>query len=121
MTGRRGMKPKRARTDTVRAALWTIMRVYRTFTIPQLIEVLIERYPTMTYDNTQKFVRRLVNCGHVAKVGTYRGGRPGRCQAYQLRSNEIALPVLGIGRTEKFLKEEKEKETETKTEAGGES
>lgn len=121
MTGKRGMKPKRSRTDTVRAAIWDVMRVHRTFTIIQLMEALIERYPAMTYENTQKFVRRLTRYGYLAKVGQYRGGRAGTGQRYHLCSSEIALPVLGVGRSEKFLKkeEEKEKERKTKTKTGG--
>jgi len=97
------------------------MRVHRTFTIIQLMEALIERYPAMTYENTQKFVRRLTRYGYLAKVGQYRGGRAGTGQRYHLCSSEIALPVLGVGRSEKFLKkeEEKEKERKTKTKTGG--
>jgi hypothetical protein len=99
------------------------MRIYERFTVVQLVETVMDRHPSVTYDNAQKFVRRLVEYGHVVKIGNYRGGRPGRFQEYRFVSREIAMPVLGIGRTEKFLKKEKEKEKETDgdTERGGET
>lgn len=78
----------------------------RRFTMPDLLRTV----PDLKYDNAQKFIRRLLDHGYVAKTGNYTGGRAGNYQQYVLR-NDIGpiLPVLGIGRSEKFLKKKKRK------------
>lgn len=110
MAGKRGMKmpPK---INTLRQNIWRSIRIMRTFSISGLMTTV----PGLKYDNAQKFVRRLVTHGYVSKLGGYKGGRPGDCQMYVLcRDSGPEAPVLGIGRSEKFLKQQgKEREEET--------
>lgn len=117
MAGRRGMKmpPK---VNTLRQNMWRSIRIMRNFSIPGLITTV----PGLKYDNAQKFVRRLEKHRYVSKVGGYKGGRPGDCQMYVLcRDIGPVAPVLGIGRSERFLKpsgKETEKETNKEKEEG---
>lgn len=111
MAGKRGMKMP-SKSKTLRQNMWRSIRILKTFSIPGLMITV----PGLKYDNAQKFVRRLEIRGYVSKMGGYKGGRPGDCQMYVLCKNTgPTAPVLGIGRSEKFLKDpgkEREKETE---------
>lgn len=111
MAGKKGMKMP-AKVNTLRQNIWRSIRIMKTFSIPGLMVTV----PGLKYDNAQKFVRRLETHGYVSKVGGYRGGRPGDSQMYVLCKNTgPTVPVLGVGRSEKFLKnpgKETKKETE---------
>lgn len=112
MAGKRGMEMP-ADTKTLRQNIWRSIRILKRFTIPDLLRTV----PDLKYDNAQKFIRRLLDHGYVAKTGNYTGGKAGEYQKYVLRKdNGPVLPMLGIGRSEKFLKKEKEKEKNKETE-----
>jgi len=116
MAGKRGMKMP-GRKNALRQNIWRSIRIMRTFSIPGLITTV----PGLKYDNAQKYVRQLERGGYVSKVGGYKGGRPGDFQMYILcRDNGPMPPSLGIGRSEKFLKQtEKETIKETEKERKG--
>ncbi|GEM_PF-5035829 len=113
MAGKRGMKMP-ADVKSLRQNIWRSIRIMRTFTIPGLMTTV----DGLKYDNAQKFVRRLEQHGYVSKIGGYKGGTVGDYQKYII-CNDIGptVPVLGIGRSDKFLKQsgkETKKEREEK-------
>lgn len=122
MPGIKGMKMP-ANTKSLRQTMWKTIRILRRFTVPDLLKTI----PELKYSNAEKFVRALVKHGYLAKIGNYvRGKRGTDYQQYALINNSGPIvPVLNIGRSQKFLKntgKEKEKETneltETEKEAG---
>ena len=125
MAGKRGMKMP-ANTSTVRQQLWRSMRIMLTFTIPGLMRTIPEGQ-AVTYANVQKFVRRLVQHGYVAKDGVYKGGRAGDRQSYRLVNNiGPHVPILGIGRAAAQLSNKRENspektDTDTQTPSQGDT
>jgi len=113
MAGKRGMKMP-ADVSSLRQNIWRSIRIMRTFTIPTLMTTV----PGLKYENCQKFVRNLVKHRYVSKIGGYKGGRAGDFQMYVIcKDTGPIVPVLGIGRTEKFLVTGKERKKETKKES----
>jgi len=125
MAGKTGMKPRRVKPDSVRAALWRTMKIYLKFTIPGLISVT----PGATEANVRIFLIRLVRHGYIAKKGNY--NRHGLPQEYVMHSNNEPYHTICKRCGQPFSAKEcnpmlknkkKEKEKETKREnAGGDA
>ena len=118
MAGKSGMKMQPA-INSQRQKMWQSMRILRRFTIAAILRTIPG--DDITYANAQKFIRNLTKHNYVAKTGAYSGGRRGDAQEYILVNNTgPTVPVLGIGRSSRFLKEtEKERETGTDQQTGG--
>jgi Icc-related predicted phosphoesterase len=91
MPGIKGMKmtPK---PNATRRQVWKSMRILKRFTIPDLMRTLTVE---VTYENVQKYVRKLMRHGYIKKTGRYTGGRVGEYQIYQLvRDTGPDYPVV---------------------------
>jgi hypothetical protein len=123
MAGKRKMKMP-ADTSSVRQMLWRSMRIMTKFTIAGLMRTIPEE-TTVKYANVQKFVRRLVQHGYVAKDGGYKGGNAGTAQGYRLVNNiGPTMPVLNIGRAENLLSKQCKnaaENTQTETDTQGDT
>lgn len=124
MAGKKGMKTRHAKLDSIRSNLWRAMRIYRMFTIPGLMMST----PGATEANVQKFLLSLGRHGFVTKVGKFRGGRVGEFQQYRLSKDresfhghvyptvcEVCKQPISAKICDPSLKE-KDKEKETKKE-----
>ncbi len=79
MAGKKGMKIRRARSNTARYRIWQSMRIMRRFTMPDLCRASDARL-----FNVRKFVDALVRHGYIAKNAGYVSGRAGVYQSYRI-------------------------------------
>lgn len=84
MPGKKGARPPLPKLNTVRRKLWQSMRILRRFTVADLLRTLSHLEDGVSHTNAGKFVQRLTAHGYLAKVGNFKGGRPGDFQQYQL-------------------------------------
>lgn len=82
MAGKSGQVQYRRKPGTARAGIWMVMRILRSFTVPDLA-----RTSGANEENCAKYVRALVRHGFVRKRPGFRGGRLGVYQSYMLVRN----------------------------------
>ncbi len=79
MPGVKGMKRKKSTRGTVRAKAWTSIRIFKRFTIPDLV-----RTSGGKRENIQRYLKQLHIHKIIAQIGEYKGGRPGSAKHFRL-------------------------------------
>ena len=123
MPGKTGMTHRTPRRTAVRRQIWRSIRIFRRFTLPDLMRSIPKE---VSYGNVRKFVKQLTIHGYVAQNGDYVGGREGVYQQYRLLIDAgpeypTQCRRCGASVTTGFCdkkEEEKERKENTKTQGG---